>query len=234
MTATSTALGTTPAVSDQLRDPDRAVSGLPQSPSRGRPLHQRGDRGARPGPPRVGHVHLPPSLRPPARPPRRRRRSRPPTPHYLRDHRDGRYANDARQYLAWWDKVTVPGEYRVTLRRGTVESDVGKTLGGGPDLGVIVEVAGITYGPSPVVRNTHQPIWDYTFARPIRWKLGDPVSVRIIDYDWSDSTIFTLNSRKGDPLAIRNLSGTLKPAKGVRRASSSPRNFQMPLLSKPD
>lgn len=153
---------------------------------------------------------------------------------YLRDHREGRYATDASQYLAWWDKVSVPGEYRVTLRRGEVEPDVGKYLSSGPDLGVVIEVAGVTYGPSPVVRNTHRPIWDYTFSRPIRWKLGDPVSVRIIDYDWSDSTVFTLNSRKGDPLAMRNLTGTLKPAKGGKTSLVFTSNFQIPRLSKPD
>src|SRR5205807_175453 len=60
---------------------------------------------------------------------------------YLHDHRDGRYARDAQTYLDWWEKVGVPGEYRVTLRRGEVEPDVGFYLaGGGPDLGVVVEV----------------------------------------------------------------------------------------------
>ena len=50
---------------------------------------------------------------------------------YLRDHPDGRFAADARTYLDWWDKVSVPGEYRVTLRRGEVERSVGKYLSGG-------------------------------------------------------------------------------------------------------
>ena len=43
----------------------------------------------------------------------------------------GRYAADARRYLDWWDKVSVPGQYRVTLRRGEVEPTVGKYLAGG-------------------------------------------------------------------------------------------------------
>lgn len=154
---------------------------------------------------------------------------------YLHDHADGRYALDARRYLEWWDKVSVPGEYRVTLRRGEVEPDVGKYLGGGgPDLGVIVEVAGAVYGPSPVVRNNYRPIWDYTFPRPIRWKTGDPVRIRIVDYDWSDSTVFTLNSRKGDPLALRNLSGTIKGAKGGKTTLVFASDFSIPKLSKPD
>ena len=134
---------------------------------------------------------------------------------YLRDHPDGRFAADARSYLEWWDKVSVPGEYRVTLRRGEVEPTVGKYLSGGaPDLGVVIEVAGVVHGPSSVIRDTHRPIWDYTFPRPIVWKLGDPITIRIIDYDWSASEVYTLNSRQGDPLAMRLLSGTIKPAKG--------------------
>ena len=45
---------------------------------------------------------------------------------YLRDHPDGRFAADAQRYQEWWDKVSVPGQYRVTLRRGQVEPRVGK------------------------------------------------------------------------------------------------------------
>ncbi|HMB05169.1 MAG TPA: hypothetical protein VKP69_15705, partial [Isosphaeraceae bacterium] len=153
---------------------------------------------------------------------------------YLRDHRDGRYAREAQRYLDWWDKVSVPGEYRVTLRRGEVDPEVGKYLGGGPDLGVVIEVAGVEYGPSPVVRNTHRPIWDYTFPRPIRWKVGDPVTVRIIDYDWSDTTVATLLSRKGDPLAVRNLSGTIKSSQGSKTTLVFASNFTIPQLTRPE
>jgi hypothetical protein len=153
---------------------------------------------------------------------------------YLRDHPDGRHAADARQFLAWWEKVSAPGEYRVTLRRGEVGADVGKYLGGGPDLGVVVEVAGVRYGPSPVVRNTRRPIWDYTFPRPIRWKVGDPVTIRLIDYDWSDSTVLTLHSRKGDPLAIRNLSGTVRPSKGGGVSLVFASDFAVPRLAPPE
>ncbi len=154
---------------------------------------------------------------------------------YLQEQPEGRHAEEAKRYLAWWAKVSVPGEYRVTLRRGEVDSDVGKYLsGGGPDLGVVLEVAGVTYGPSPVVRNTHKPIWDYTFSRPIKWKLGDPITVRILDYDWSDSVVCTLNTRKGDPLAIRNISGTIKAAKGGKTTLVFASNFSIPTLSPPE
>ena len=153
---------------------------------------------------------------------------------YLHDHRDGRYARDARAYLDWWEKVSVPGEYRVTLRRGAVEPGVGKYLGGGPDLGVVVETGGASYGPSPVVPNTRQPIWDYTFPRPVRWKLGDPVTIKIYDYDWNDSLVYVFTTRKGDPLAIRNLSGTIRASKGGRTSLTFASDFKMPALPKPE
>ena len=153
---------------------------------------------------------------------------------YLRDHHDGRYSRDAQTYLDWWDKISVPGDYRVTIRRGEVEPGAGKYLGGGgPDLGVIVEVGGATYGPSPVVPNSHRPFWDYTFPRPVRWKLGDPVTIKIIDYDWSDSVVYTFNTRKGDPLAIRNLSGVVRSAKGGRTSLTFASDFKTPALSNP-
>ncbi|MDR3632746.1 MAG: hypothetical protein P4L84_02860 [Isosphaeraceae bacterium] len=154
---------------------------------------------------------------------------------YQRDHRDGRHGAEARRFLAWWDKVSIPGQYRVTLRRGEVEPTVGKYLGGGgPDLGVEIEVGGVMYGPSPVVRNTHRPIWDYTFPRPIAWKSGDPVTIRIIDYDWSDTVVFTLSSPKGDPLALRLLSGTVKPSKGGRTTLVFASDFAPPRLAAPE
>lgn len=154
---------------------------------------------------------------------------------YIRDHRDGLHARDAQQYLDWWEKVTVPHAYHVTLRRAEVEASVGKYLsGGGPDLGVVLEVAGVTYGPSPIVPNSRRPAWDYTFTRPIMWKLGDPVIIKIIDYDWSDSVVYTLNSRKGDPLAIRNISGTTQSSKGGITNVVFSSDFVMPILSPPE
>ena len=154
---------------------------------------------------------------------------------YLRDHSDGRFVADAKNYLEWWDKVSVSGEYRVTLRRGEVEPSVGKYLSGGaPDLGVVIEVAGAVHGPSSVIRDTHRPIWDYTFPRPITWKLGDPITIRIIDYDWSASEVYTLTSRQGDPLALRMLSGTIRPAKGGATRLVFSSDFTIPTLSNPE
>ncbi|HWE37251.1 MAG TPA: hypothetical protein VG406_11850 [Isosphaeraceae bacterium] len=154
---------------------------------------------------------------------------------YLRHHKDGRHVGDAEAYLKWWEKVSTTGEYHVTLRRGEVEPGVGKYLSGGaPDLSVVVEVAGQVHGPSPVIKNSRRPIWDYTFPRPIRWKLGDPVTIRIVDNDWSASDVFTLHSAKDDPLSIRLLSGTIQPSKGGKTSLVFSSDFQMPNLTKPD
>jgi hypothetical protein len=154
---------------------------------------------------------------------------------YRRDHPDGRYAADAKRYLEWWDKVSVPGQYRVTLRRGEVEPSVGKYFAGsGPDLGVVIEVAGTSYGPSSVIRDSHRPIWDYTFPQPVTWKLGDPVTIRLIDYDWSASDVYVLTSRQGDPLAMQLLSGTIKPAKGGKTTLVFSSDFEMPRLTEPE
>ena len=116
--------------------------------------------------------------------------------------------------------------------RGEVEPTVGKYFAGGaPDLGVVIEVAGTVYGPSSVIHDSHRPIWDYTFPQPIAWKLGDPVTIRIIDYDWSASEVYVLNSQEGDPLAMKILSGTIKPAKGGQTSLVFASDFSVPTLS---
>ena len=154
---------------------------------------------------------------------------------YARDHRDGRFAADARRYLAWWDKVSVPSDYHVKIRRGTFDPGISKYLnGGGPDLSVEIEVGGVAHGPSPIVPNSYNPIWDYTLDRPIRWKLGDAVTIRVIDHDWSDSVVKTITSRKGDPLAIRNISGPVKASKGIPAELVFESDFAMPSLTKPE
>ena len=98
-----------------------------------------------------------------------------------------------------------------------------------PDLSVTIEVAGVTYGPSPVINNHYDPIWDYTFSRPIRWKLGDPVTIKVVDHGaCSESTIVILHSKKGDPLAIRNLSDTIKSTKGGTSTLVFASDFKIP------
>ena len=153
---------------------------------------------------------------------------------YLAQHPEGRRVPEAKRYLEWWDKISSTGEYKVTLRRGTFEPKLGSTFGGAPDLSVVIEVAGVAHGPSPVINNNYQPIWDYTFPRPIRWKLGDPVTVKVIDNGyWSNSTPVTLNSKKGDPLALRLLSETIKPTKGGTTTVVFASDFKIPELPRP-
>ncbi len=153
---------------------------------------------------------------------------------YIAQHPDGRRVAEARRYGEWWDKVSTTAEYRVQLRRGHFEAKLGSTFGGAPDLSVILEVAGVTYGPSPVIRNNYDPIWDHTFSRPIRWKLGDPVVVKVLDHGmWSESTPITLKSKAGDPLALRLLSETIRPTKGGATHLIFASDFRIPELPKP-
>ena len=154
---------------------------------------------------------------------------------YLAQHPEGKRAAEARRYLAWWDQISVPHDYQVTLRSGTFDPKLGSTFGGAPDLGVAVEVAGATYGPSPVIRNNFKPIWQYRFPRPIRWKFGDPVAVRVTDHGyWSDHDVVNLRSKKDDPLAIRLLSGTIRPTKGGTTTLVFDSDFHEPELPKPE
>jgi hypothetical protein len=154
---------------------------------------------------------------------------------YLTANPTGQYAEAAREYLAWWERIAAPADYRVVLRRGRVEPDVGKAFAGaGPDLGVTLWVAGVEYGPSPVIRDSREPIWDHTFDTPIRWKYGDPISIRIVDYDWSPSGVYTITSRAGDKLAMRLLSGTVRPVQGGRTELVFSSSFRVPKLPRPE
>ena len=42
---------------------------------------------------------------------------------YLQQHPDGRHVAPAKEFLSWWDKVTVPGNYKVTVLRGEFDTD---------------------------------------------------------------------------------------------------------------
>jgi GTPase SAR1 family protein len=154
---------------------------------------------------------------------------------YLHAHQDGRHAREAEAFLAWWEQVSQPSKYTVTLLKGAVDPNVGKYLaGGGPDLAVTIWVSGVKHGPTPAIPNSHTPIWKYTFPAPITWKYGDAVTVQITDTDWSDSVVFTFHSPKGDPLAMRMLSGTIKPTiKGDKPTLTFASTFEMPRLPAP-
>jgi len=153
---------------------------------------------------------------------------------YLSANPDGRHAKDAKRYLAWWEKASAPNDYDVVLRRGEVEPDVGKYFAGGlPDLSVEVYADGVKYGPSPIVVDSRTPIWDYRFAKPVRWKYGVPISIRIIDNDWSASSVFTFNTAPGDKLAMKMLSSTVRPSKGGKTMLVFTSDFAIPELSPP-
>lgn len=156
---------------------------------------------------------------------------------YLEVNPQGRFAEAAKDYVAWWDKISTPSPYRVTLLRGEVEPDVAKYLsGGGPDLAVAIWVGGVKYGPSAVAPNSYQPIWNYTFPQPIIWKYGDPVNIQILDFDWSTSgtRVFQLRSPKDDPLALRFLANEITPTKGGKTRLVFRSDFRVPDLPRPE
>jgi hypothetical protein len=150
---------------------------------------------------------------------------------------EGQFAAAARSYLAWWEQVRQPGDYRVSLRRGRVGEGVGKYFsGGGPDLAVELWVNGVRYGPSPTAPNTRDPVWNHTFRQPVRWKYGDPVSIRILDHDWSTAgtPVYTLRSAADDPLGLRLLTGEVRSASGDRTLLVFESDFKIPRLPRPE
>ncbi len=129
---------------------------------------------------------------------------------YLAAHPEGRFRATASDLLRWTERVTTPGEYRVTLRGGEFEKQLARFLSRGPDLSVEIEVNGVRHGPSPVSKNSYEPEWNYEFPRRVRWKLGDAVVVRVTDHDWRDRVVLELCSPAGDPFALRLLSGEVR------------------------
>ena len=60
------------------------------------------------------------------------------------------------------------------------------------------------------------------------------MTIRVIDHDWSDSVVKTITSRKGDPLALRNISGPVKSSKGAPATLVFESDFVIPKLTKPE
>jgi GTPase SAR1 family protein/outer membrane protein assembly factor BamD (BamD/ComL family) len=150
---------------------------------------------------------------------------------YLRVHPNGRFTAAAQAYLDWIRKISEPHEYQVTLKRGQVEDSVGSN----PDLSVTIEVGGVTYGPSPTIPGTSSPVWDYTFPKPVVWKRGDPVAITITKHGFLGSRdIYTLYSAKDDPLAMKLLSTTIRPAGGGKTLLVFESDFNLPSLPKPE
>jgi hypothetical protein len=126
---------------------------------------------------------------------------------YLAVHPQGQFKDAAGDLLKWSERVTAPNEYKVTLRGGQFEKRIARFFSRGPDLSVELEVAGVRYGPSNIVVNRYDPDWNYEFTRPVRWKLGDKVIIRVTDHDWRDRVVVEIASDDGDPLGMRLLAG---------------------------
>jgi hypothetical protein len=146
---------------------------------------------------------------------------------YLAVHPQGRFTTAATELLRWSERVTAPSEYRVRLRDGQFEKKVARWLSRGPDLSVEIEVAGVKHGPSSFYKNRYDPEWNYEFPRRIRWKLGDPVTIRVIDNDWRKRVVMEVGSADGDPLAMRLLSSEVWS--GNNRVTFES-DFRMPVL----
>ena len=146
---------------------------------------------------------------------------------YLAVHPRGAFVAAANDLLRWSETVTAPRAYKIVLKSGQVEKRLARLFSRGPDLSVEIEVAGVRYGPSPVVANRYDPEWDYEFARPVRWKLGDRVVIRVTDHDWQDRVVVEIASAEDDPLALRLLGGEAS-AGGNRFVFAS--DFALPAL----
>jgi hypothetical protein len=148
---------------------------------------------------------------------------------YLAIHNNGRFRASARDLLRWTERVTQPGEYRVVLKSGSFDKKVAHFFSRGPSLSVEIEVNGVRYGPSNIVKRNYQPEWDYEFPRRVRWKLGDTVRIIVTDnYYWSRG-VADISSDENDPLAMRMLSGEVNAGKNSLMFES---DFTMPAIPK--
>jgi hypothetical protein len=148
---------------------------------------------------------------------------------YLAVHPQGQFTAPASELLRWSEKVTAPGEYKVVLRGGVFDHKLASYLSRGPDYSVEIEVGGVRYGPSQVVARRYDPDWDYEFPRKVRWKLGDPVCIRVTDHEWRTRVVLEIASDPADPLSMRMLSGEVWSGKNVLTFES---DFTLPVLPK--
>ncbi|MBV9123638.1 MAG: hypothetical protein JO112_09795, partial [Planctomycetes bacterium] len=65
------------------------------------------------------------------------------------------------------------------------------------------------------------------FPRPIRWKWGQPVRIRVTDHDWKDRVVLDIRSADGEPLALQLLTGDVW--QGPNRVSFGS-DFALPVL----
>ncbi len=146
---------------------------------------------------------------------------------YLLVHPQGRYAGSARELMRWAERAGQEREYTVVAQRGEFSGNLGRWYTRGPDLAVEIEVNGVPHGPSGIAKNDYNPQWEYEFPRPVRWKLGDRVRVRVIDHDFFNRVVVDITSADDDLLAMRMLSGKLEAGEHTLWFSS---DFNMPRL----
>ncbi len=148
---------------------------------------------------------------------------------YLASQPQGQYRAPATAVLRWLERVRGEGEYKITLRNGAFDSKSTGYFSRGLNLSVDLEVNGVSYGPSTIVKRSAEPDWNYTFPRPVKWKLGDKVRIRVTDHYYWQRTILDLSSGDGDQLALKMLSGSVSSGKHSLVFES---DFEMPVLPK--
>jgi hypothetical protein len=126
---------------------------------------------------------------------------------YLAAQPHGRFRDAAAGLLRWLERAGQERDYRVVLRRGQFDRHIAWFFSRGPDLSVELEINGALYGPSTIVANRYDPAWDFEFPRPVRWKLGDPVRIRVYDHDYYRRLVVDIASAPDDPFALRLLNG---------------------------
>lgn len=151
---------------------------------------------------------------------------------YLAQHPQGRFAGSVRGLLRWTEQVAVPHEYHVKLRDGMFDRKVAHFFSRGPKLSVELEVGGVRYGPSPIIVNRYDPVWNYDFPRPVHWKLGDPVRIRVTEHSWRAGVVVEMASAEGDPLALAVLTGDIQS--GKNRLTFECTDFRPPILPNSD
>jgi GTPase SAR1 family protein len=132
---------------------------------------------------------------------------------YLAAQPTGRYRDSARELLRWSERVRGDNEYKVTIKSGSFDPKSVGYFSRGLSLSVELEVNGVPYGPSTIVKRSAEPEWNYEFPRPIRWRLGDRVRVKVIDHYYWQRTIVDVSSDNDDQVAMKMLSGSVSSGK---------------------
>jgi GTPase SAR1 family protein len=148
---------------------------------------------------------------------------------YLAGQPLGRYRDSATSLLRWSERVRGESDYKVTLKSGSFDPKSAGYLSRGLYLSVELEVNGVAYGPSTIVKRSAEPEWNYEFPRSIRWKLGDQVRIRVTDHYYWRRTIMDVRSEDGDLLGMKMLSGSVDSGKHSVVFES---DFGMPVLPK--